>query len=159
MIISAITTIKEGEMNKLFYGILGAILLLAMIAGPAVARTGVLSGGALTVGGRFGEAGYSQGYLDILAPVFRPGNGLVFINPRGTIGDGNRQEVNLGLGYRHLLPDSKMILGGNVYYDSSWSLNDNQFDQLGLGVEMLTQWVDARFNYYLPEDSTKSTGS
>ena len=144
-------------MTKLFHGALGAILLLAMTAGPVMAEAGVFSDGALTVGGRFGEGGYSQGSLDILAPVFRTGNGLVFVNPRGTIGDGSRQEVNLGLGYRHLFPDSKMILGGNVYYDSAWSLNDNQFDQLGMGVEMLTQWVDARFNYYLPEDTTMAT--
>ena len=119
----------------------------------------VYDGGQLTIGGRAGEAGYTQSFVDMLYPILQLDNGVLFVNPRGTLGEDSRDEVNLGLGYRHLIPDSKLILGGNIYYDSHWSSNNNRFDQLGFGLEALSEWIDARINYYLPESDTKSTGS
>ena len=50
------------------------------------------------------------------------------------------------------MPEQEVIVGANVFYDRLQSARDNDFDQLGLGVEVLTRWVDARFNYYLPEN-------
>ena len=52
------------------------------------------------------------------------------------------------------LPGRDVILGANVYWDNISSEHDNDFNQLGLGAEVLTRWVDARFNYYLPEDKS-----
>jgi len=60
-------------------------------------------------------------------------------------------QYNLGVGYRHLLPNN-VILGANVYYDYRETQLGSEFEQLGLGVEVLSEWVDARANYYLPED-------
>jgi hypothetical protein len=39
----------------------------------------------------------------------------------------------------------------NAYYDSIDSENGRQYDEFGFGAEVLTHWVDARFNYYLPD--------
>ncbi len=107
--------------------------------------------GAITLGARKGD-NEVEGYGDFLLPIARISSGLLFISPRATFSDNNEEEYNLGLGYRYLVPDRKVIVGGNVYYDYRSTAANNGFDQLGLGVEMLTEWVDARANYYLPED-------
>src|SRR6185295_17464841 len=36
-------------------------------------------------------------------------------------------------------------------YDRINSTYGNDYNELGFGVEVLTHWIDARFNYYLPE--------
>jgi hypothetical protein len=46
-----------------------------------------------------------------------------------------------------------------VFYVHLNRAADNNFHQLGLGVEALSKLVDVRFNYYLPEDGRKSTGT
>ncbi|MBN1269786.1 MAG: inverse autotransporter beta domain-containing protein, partial [Kiritimatiellae bacterium] len=106
---------------------------------------------ALTLGAQAGD-GLFEGFGDILAPVYLTKSGLWFVNPRLTISDEEEEELNVGVGYRHLFPEKSIILGGNIYYDSRWTHYDSQFNQLGLGVECLSEWVDARANYYLPED-------
>ena len=45
-----------------------------------------------------------------------------------------------------------MILGANLYFDTRWTEAGNRMYQGGAGVEFLSEWVDARANYYLPED-------
>ena len=47
-----------------------------------------------------------------------------------------------------------MIFGLNGFYDYIESMEGNHFDQAGLGAEVLTHYVDARFNYYLPDNSS-----
>ncbi|HYR58128.1 MAG TPA: hypothetical protein VEO95_05845, partial [Chthoniobacteraceae bacterium] len=44
-----------------------------------------------------------------------------------------------------------IIAGVNAFWDSLHSARGNDFAQLGLGAEVLTHWVDARFNYYDPD--------
>jgi hypothetical protein len=51
------------------------------------------------------------------------------------------------------VPGHEIILGGNAFYDAIDSRYGNQFDQLGLGLEALTHWFDARINWYVPDDS------
>ena len=46
-------------------------------------------------------------------------------------------------------------MGVNAYYDQINSENDQDYNQAGFGAEILTHWVDARFNYYLPEDQQR----
>lgn len=75
------------------------------------------------------------------------------------MGDDSEEEVNLGLGYRYLIPDTKAIVGANMYYDSHWSEHGNQFDQLGFGLELLTEFIDGRVNYYLPENDSEPISS
>ncbi len=105
--------------------------------------------GSLTVGGRVDEDALT-GYGEIVAPVWQSEGAMLFVSPRGSLTDSDNQEVNIGLGYRRLLSvkETPFLFGGNVYYDSRWTRADHQFDQIGVGVEFLSRWVDARANYY-----------
>ncbi len=97
----------------------------------------------------------AETFGDVILPVYQFGDGLLFVNPRGTINDSDGQEGNIGVGYRQLFPDKNFIVGANAYYDVRDTELDNTFDQFGFGLEFLSQWVDARVNYYLPEDDIK----
>ena len=109
----------------------------------------------LTGGGRAGD-GVSEGFGDIVAPVLLLDSGLVFVNPRASYADDSSEEYNLGVGYRHLLAPKNLILGANVYYDYRETSLDSRFHQVGFGVEMLGTWIDARANYYLPQDDKET---
>jgi hypothetical protein len=118
-----------------------------------------LPAGALTLGVRGGES-FSEEQLDVLVPFYAYGGaGLWFINPRATGTNMEEEEFNLGVGYRHLFLDHNLIVGGNLYYDSRWPESGAQFDQMGFGIECLSLWVDARANYYLPEDKKELVDS
>lgn len=105
--------------------------------------------GSLTLGGEFSR--HLQGvYLDSITPFWRPGDATIFLNTRSTYNDSHQYESSYGLGVRYLVPNYDVIIGGNVFYDSIDSQFDNQFRSAGFGAEILTRWVDARFNYYLP---------
>ena len=125
---------------------------------PATETNDDLPAPELTLGARAGD-GVVESYGDILAPIMALKSGIVFINPRASMSDHSAEEYNLGLGYRHLLKDKGMILGANVYYDYRETESGGRFNQLGLGVEYLSDWVDARANYYLPEDHTETVHS
>ncbi len=112
-----------------------------------------LPAGRLTFGGEFRQSEF-EGFADALIPLVATETGLVFLNPRTSITDRSEEEYNLGLGYRHLFADRNLILGGNIFYDYRDTRFGNTYHQLGLGVEMLTPWVDARANYYRPERKT-----
>ncbi len=107
--------------------------------------------GRLTLGGRVGES-TSEGYLDILQPLFGGQHGLLFLNPKLSGNDDDESEWSIGLGGRVLLPKPELILGANVFYDERETRHNNTFDQIGAGVEMLSKWVDVRGNYYWPDD-------
>jgi|GEM_PF-1996497 len=113
--------------------------------------TDPLPPGVVTPWGRFGED-YAEGLLDVLLPLYFDNDLLLFTNIRGAYSDVSEQELNLGLGVRKRLDDIDTILGLNAYYDSRWTERDSQFNQLGIGAEVLSTWVDARANGYFPED-------
>lgn len=77
---------------------------------------------------------------------------FLFLNSRYHWEDNHQYISSIGLGFRKLLPDRNVILGVNAYYDSLHGQGGSDFDQLGLGAEILTEWFDARFNYYLPDN-------
>jgi hypothetical protein len=94
---------------------------------------------------------------DFILPVYHTDASALFLNPRSTFDDSGAWEVNVGVGYRHLIADTA-ILGGNVYYDMSTRYYENSltlekkeqfYDQLGTGIEVLTDWVNVRANGYL----------
>ena len=114
--------------------------------------------GAITVGGRFSEHLQSV-YVDSLTPFWRPGNAVVFLDTRSTYNDSHQYESSYGLGARYLVPNYDVIIGVNAYYDSLDSQFDHQFHSAGFGAEILTHWVDARFNYYLPDSDDILWGS
>ena len=101
----------------------------------------------------------TEGLGDLLIPVWNPGGqGLLFVNPRASFTDDDAEEANLGLGYRQLLPKQKLIIGGNVYYDYR-DTGEYNYDQWGFGVELLSPWIDARANYYDPDDDKNVVAS
>jgi hypothetical protein len=114
--------------------------------------------GRATLGGKFSDD-LQSGYLDAILGLSVNDNHALFLNLRGTLDDSDQEIFSAGLGFRVLLEDPGIIIGANAYYDSIGSAAGNQFDQFGFGAEVLSKWVDARFNYYLPEDGAKRTGS
>ncbi|WP_369788534.1 inverse autotransporter beta domain-containing protein [Rouxiella sp. WC2420] len=57
-----------------------------------------------------------------------------------------RNQLNLGLGYRFSLNDN-LILGSNVFYDQDVTRGHKR---MGLGLEAWTERVRSSFNYYVP---------
>ncbi len=150
------------------YPLLGSIAALISLVGVSSAPAGTeieaapgkdkivvpaadrLPPAMLTLGAK-SSSDLTEGFVDSVLPFWAPGDAVVFLNTRTNL-DGNDEMLgSYGLGARYLVPGREIIIGGNAYYDSIHSSNGNDFDELGLGVEILTRWVDARFNYYLPE--------
>ncbi|MDZ4200161.1 MAG: inverse autotransporter beta domain-containing protein, partial [Kiritimatiellia bacterium] len=105
----------------------------------------------LTLGFLTGDS-ETEGLGDLLIPLWDlNGNGILFINPRSAFTDRNGEEYNLGGGIRRLLPHYGLLLGANLYYDYR-DTGDHTYDQWGAGVELLSSWLDARANYYRPDD-------
>lgn len=123
--------------------------LVSVIDEPIPERS-ALPPGAVTFGGRISED-LADGYVDFLIPLWRGGNDVLFFNPRVLGDDDSRERYSFGMGWRHLFAEQEIIIGANAYYDYIDSPYNNHYDQLGVGVEFLSRWVDARFNYYLPD--------
>ena len=107
--------------------------------------------GRLTLGAKFAED-LQSGYVDILNGGFLGTDTALFVNLRGTFDDNDQTILTAGLGVRHLFENPGVIIGANVYYDYVDTSAGNSINQLGFGAEVLTKYVDARFNYYLPEN-------
>lgn len=106
--------------------------------------------GRLTLGTKFSED-LQSGYIDVLNSLYHTDNAALFLNLRGTFDDNDQQIFSAGLGFRYLIEDPGVIVGANVFYDYLNTGYGNEINQIGFGAEILTKWVDARFNYYLPE--------
>lgn len=105
--------------------------------------------GSLTFGYE-GSEHLNTGFVDSLTPLWTPGNSALFFNSRTTLDDNSQNIGSYGAVFRARIAD-EVIIGANIYYDSLDSAYGHHFDQLGLGVEVLTKWVDFRANYYLPD--------
>jgi hypothetical protein len=106
--------------------------------------------GRITIGWKSSED-LQGGYADVLHEVSNVGGLRFFFNGRASFEDNSQEVYTFGGGARYLLPDHEVILGANVFYDSIDSERGHHFNQLGFGAEVLSHWVDARFNYYLPD--------
>jgi hypothetical protein len=102
----------------------------------------------LRPGVRFGER-RTIGYWDMLVPLYFTDKSLLFFNPRVSFDDREGHEWNVGMGYRHLLADDRLMLGGNVFFDWRKSPSSNWYKQVGVGGEVLTEWVNGRINGYI----------
>jgi parallel beta-helix repeat protein len=100
-------------------------------------------------GVRFNNRDRVVGYLDFLVPLYFSEKSLLFFNPKASFDSEDNVEWNVGIGYRHLLADDRLILGGNVFYDGRKSYSGNYFHQIGVGAEVLSEWVNARVNGYI----------
>jgi hypothetical protein len=129
-----------------------------MLLFSATAMAAPLSRMSATAGFRVGD-GASGGFVDLLLPVVTTAKGMIFINPRLSLEDHGENEVNVGAGWRQMAFGDSVVIGGNLYFDSRYTERNNRFNQLGVGVEVLSRWLDARANYYLPEDKKELIAS
>ncbi len=109
--------------------------------------------GMVTIGTQFSE--HLTGiYADSITGLWSPQerDAFLFLNSRYHWEDNHQYISSAGLGFRKLLAEHDVILGVNAYYDSLHGAAGSDFDQLGFGAEVLTKWVDARINYYLPDN-------
>jgi hypothetical protein len=97
--------------------------------------------------------------LDTLVPLATPHDGLLFLDPKFTLSDRLNPTIAVGIGYRHLFEGPKVILGGNLFYESDVSPYDQHYNEFGFGAEVLSRWVDWRANYYLPEQNSRGINS
>lgn len=91
--------------------------------------------------------------IQLLTPLWLQDGTMIFLNPALvdiTNADGG---FSLGGGVRRYLSDLNLIVGGNIYYDHYGLEHGPYYDQLGLGVEILSEMIDFRLNYYLPENN------
>ncbi len=131
--------------------------LMAVCLVPLGAAAASPSGTSAT-GFRVGENS-TEGFIDFLMPLYATEGGFGFVNPIFSLAEGGENEINIGAGWRRLAFGDSMLLGGNVYFDSRLTEHDNRFNQVGIGFELLSRWIDARANYYLPEDKEELIGS
>jgi hypothetical protein len=96
------------------------------------------------------------------------GGSVAFLAPYASLGEGGELATSIGLGFRHLFNDQSrnllkspstaqpglleegVAIGANIYLDMLDTEADNQFWQLGFGLELGTRYVEWRGNYYLP---------
>jgi hypothetical protein len=147
---------QETVMATIRNRLCAAILLCLGTGASAIAAPS--PDGRSTAGIRLGD-GAAEGFADFIVPLLANERDLVFFNPRVSLEDGGAQETNVGFGYRRLWPERKVILGGNVYYDSRFTTHDNQLNQYSLGLEFLSNWVDARANWYDSSDNQALIGA
>ncbi len=139
------------------------IALVISLAAHAAQPEGATEGaakvpGGLTLGVHANDMRV-RGMGDALLPVWQRDGSLLFFNPRVSFNDDSEEEVNLGVGWRGLAADDSVILGANFFYDTRWSMFNNRFEQYGAGLEVLSSWIDARANYYYPDDKRELISS
>lgn len=122
-----------------------------------------------------GNDAYVDGNFSIVAPVWSTlgadatlSGGALFLEPYISWGEGGEVATSLGLGYRYLFGDQSLdaltkhdghqagffeegiAIGGNLFLDMMDTEADNQFWQLGVGLEVTTRYVEISGNYYIP---------
>lgn len=101
--------------------------------------------------------GYSIGYssLDLfLSKSFVEKNVISFLDLRGHLFNNSMYAGNVGAGVRYLNPYLNQIWGTYISYDY-FKNNRNFYNQVGMGVEMVSDKWDCHFNVYLPVGKTK----
>ncbi|WP_158264785.1 inverse autotransporter beta domain-containing protein [Blastopirellula marina] len=86
----------------------------------------------------------------LFLPVSQTNTSLLFADFRAQMDDSENYEGNWGFGGRFMREDG-WILGGYGYYDSRWTDHGNQFNQMTLGIEALSNMYEVRVNGYLPD--------
>jgi hypothetical protein len=98
--------------------------------------------------------GYGTNYSSatcFLSPNYKLGHLLPFLDGRVHRFDNNTYGANVGIGARYIPKPNTFcqLLGINAYYDYRRGHNWN-YNQLGLGVEILGKRLDLRANMYIP---------
>ena len=136
-------------------------------------------GGPILGGGVKGNSEFIEGSLFLVQPLLNTigdgstmGGTVFFVEPYGTWGEDGELGASLGLGVRHLFSDQSpsearsnviaglltegFFVGGNMFLDYANSAADNDFWQVGFGVEAGTRYLEARANYYIPLTDDKT---
>lgn len=92
------------------------------------------------------------GSTDLTVPLWKSGdqNNMLFLDGHWEGNSGHEEAYNAGLGFRHRLGGSDVIVGVNAFWDHG-IFHGQSFDQFGTGLEILSHWVDFRLNGYFPE--------
>lgn len=93
---------------------------------------------------------------DFIIPLYYPENKetLFFFNPKYTYTTPHADEINQGIGLRHIFNDS-FILGLNTFFDRRLARSGKWYSQAGLGLEYLSHPLDIRLNWYKPLTKAK----
>lgn len=130
---------------------------------------GILGGGVKTTDD------YTEGNGFLVLPVISTlgrdgmlGGDVLFIEPYSSWGERGEVAASLGIGWRHLFSDQSVsaitkpdghqagfleegvYIGANLFVDMLDTQFDNQFWQLGVGIEAGTRYLEVRGNYYIP---------
>ncbi|MEM1140313.1 MAG: right-handed parallel beta-helix repeat-containing protein [Pseudomonadota bacterium] len=101
------------------------------------------------------SVGRTVGELDLLSPVAQNQDTLLFVNVRGDLTSEESEGASFGLGARRMVTEGRMTgynLGAYAFYDVRSTEINNDFDQVGIGLEALGPNFDFRVNGYLPID-------
>jgi parallel beta-helix repeat protein len=113
--------------------------------------------GDITGGAVGGDENWDT-YADIVLPLVGSDESFFFLAPRATmtgksIFESASHEFNIGAGYRAYFENimkGGAIIGVNIYYDSRNSSINNNYQQAGIGLELLSKRIDFRANAYVP---------
>lgn len=148
--------------SKKFLRLFGAALFCALLATPALAAD-------FTEGTAAFDVKFSNQFVytdaNFMLPLFEnPQTAAFFVNP--SVGfdvrlkGSNRtsQRFSIGLGQRFYLPGGQFgasllqkgaIIGWSAYIDGQYSMYSDFMSKGGLGIEFMSDWIDARVNGYL----------
>ncbi len=86
-------------------------------------------------------------YFETVQPLYQDINKehTFFIQPRYSL-ENEESAYNLGLGYRRLLNDNTMLLGGNTFFDYE---DDDKHYRIGFGAEAFINKIELRANTYI----------
>ncbi len=97
-----------------------------------------------------------EGGANVLTPLYRAadGNSMFFLDGNWSgKGDAN-ENGSAGLGFRHRFTNPEVIFGVNAFFDYG-DYSGRGYRQAGVGMELLSKWVDFRANAYFTSDSTQ----
>ncbi len=105
------------------------------------------------------DGGDATGEMDTFLPLWQTTSHLVFADVRVAESDLFDLNFSGGIGYRALLSHPDVILGANVFFDSTEPNGLSRFSQIGVGIEALSRRFDFRANGYFPVAGAKRAGS
>lgn len=95
------------------------------------------------------------GELDLFLPLWQSDSSMLYGDLRAQTDDAGNQEGNVGLGFRTMGED--WIVGGYGFFDYRKSdETGNTFNQGTLGLEALSESLDLRANFYVPENGEQA---
>lgn len=98
--------------------------------------------------------GRNIGELNYMQPFMANDNYLPLLDIKVKLDNQKSKEVNLGLAYRYNY-DDKAILGTYAYFDHRRTGSNFSINGLTAGVEVLSKYIDARANIYVPQNKRK----